>query len=67
MWSHVICKCSYLLCISRYEIMRSCWNFLPEERLAFTTLVQNISQQLKVDDQKLDEDSEDEYLKVQCT
>ena len=47
--------------------MRSCWNFLPEERPAFTTLVQNISQQLKVDDQKLDEDSEDEYLKVQCT
>ena len=66
---HVICinVRSYFMMHSRYEIMRSCWNFLPEERPAFTTLVQNISQQLEVDNPKLDEDSEDTYLKVQCT
>ena len=31
----------------RYNIMRKCWNFMPEDRPYFTELVQDVSQQLQ--------------------
>ena len=34
--------------IRRYEIMRSCWNFGPEDRPCFAELVQDISQQVQL-------------------
>ena len=30
----------------RYEIMKSCWNFAPEERPDFVLLVKTISEEL---------------------
>ena len=39
-----------LYCLHRYEMMRHCWNFLPEERPKFAELAHNISQQLRIVD-----------------
>ena len=38
----------HLLYMRRYEIMRSCWNFGPEDRPCFVELVQDISQQVQL-------------------
>ena len=37
-----------LMKIFRYELMKSCWNFRPEDRPCFEELVKNISQQVEV-------------------
>ena len=34
--------------IFRYKVMRGCWNFEPEDRPVFTTLVNVITQQVQL-------------------
>ena len=52
----------------RYKIMKDCWNFEPEDRPSFTTLVKVISQQVQLTKQKksslLQSDPNSPYLKV---
>ena len=52
----------------RYKNMKDCWNFEPEDRPSFTTLVKVISQQVQLTKQKksslLQSDPNSPYLKV---
>lgn len=38
----------YILHAIRYGIMKSCWNFMSEERPCFTILVKKINQQIQL-------------------
>ena len=44
--------------------MRSCWNFMPEDRPNFTALGQSIKQLLQLQKPELHKNTSDSYLKV---
>lgn len=52
----------------RYKILKDCWNFEPEDRPSFTTLVKVISQQVELTKQKksslFQSDPNSSYLKL---
>ena len=45
-------QCNVIISPYRYKVMRSCWNFTPDERPSFTALVEDINElhQLEVKD-----------------
>ena len=47
-----------------YDIMKSCWNFKPEDRPNFTVLVENINQQIQLTEHARYKQLTSSYLRV---